>query len=44
MNGLSVKHLLGIKYITKEDIARMSDDREAEQRASRKRDEEEENA
>ena len=30
--------------ITKEDIARMSDDREAEQRASRKRDEEEENA
>ena len=30
--------------ITKEDIVRMSDDREAEQRASRKRDEEEENA
>ena len=30
--------------ITKEDIARMSDDREAKQRASRKRDEEEENA
>ncbi|MEJ6763553.1 MAG: amidophosphoribosyltransferase [Comamonadaceae bacterium] len=30
--------------ITKEDIARMSDDREAEQRASRKRDEEEESA
>ncbi len=30
--------------ITKEDIARMSDDREAEQRASRKRDEEEKNA
>ena len=30
--------------ITKEDIARMSDDREAEQRASRKRDEAEENA
>ncbi len=30
--------------ITKEDIARMSDDREAEQRASRKRDEQEENA
>ena len=30
--------------ITKEDIARMSDDRETEQRASRKRDEEEENA
>ena len=30
--------------ITKEDIVRMSDDREAEQRASRKRDEEEESA
>jgi amidophosphoribosyltransferase len=30
--------------ITKEDIAGMSDDREAKQRASRKRDEEEENA